>query len=527
MRRHILFLILLLAAGISKLAAQDTKLLLLVSVDELTTAQMEKSLPLMGEKGFRRLLKEGCYFSQMRHPFLANDRAAALAALMSGAPPCYNGIMAGTYQDPDTQKVRDLMDDAAFMGNTTGASSSPASLKAETLTDAVMAASTGLSQVYSVAPWRDAALIGAGHAGSAAFWMDPSTGDWCSTTYYKEFPWYVSTLNQQSGVGKRIRDLEWTPLKDVSVYSLYGTASTRAFSYDPSDEGGLKYQALGQSARINEEVNRLLREILEKSTLGRGKTTDVLSVAYYGGTYKKQPHTLKPLESVDACLRVDEALAELLDMVDRNIGLGKVIVCLAGTSSTARENAQAEQKAYRLPTGEFYMDRCATLLNMYLMASLGDGRYVKSASGLEITLDKQVIEKNRLDMETVLKKSQEFLSEFSGVDRVYTSQDLRNGSWSPELERVRKGTYLPLSGDIILEILPGWNLMDLDGNVKKTVQRSQQAAPLMLWGHGIVPSRTEKEVSSLSVASTLARLLGVSCPRSCQDGALEVTAPIR
>ena len=31
---------------------------------------------------------------------------------------------------------------------------------------------------------------------------------------------------------------------------------------------------------------------------------------------------------------------------------------------------------YRIPGGEFYLNRCATLLNMYLMATYGEGQYV-------------------------------------------------------------------------------------------------------------------------------------------------------
>ena len=38
----------------------------------------------------------------------------------------------------------------------------------------------------------------------------------------------------------------------------------------------------------------------------------------------------------------------------------------------------ADPGVYRIPGGEFYLNRCAALLNMYLMASYGEGQYVEA-----------------------------------------------------------------------------------------------------------------------------------------------------
>ena len=64
------------------------------------------------------------------------------------------------------------------------------------------------------------------------------------------------------------------------------------------------------------------------------------------------------------------------DFIDRKVGLHNVVFCITSTGYADPE--APDLGLYRIPGGEFYLNRCATLLNMYLMATYGEGQYVET-----------------------------------------------------------------------------------------------------------------------------------------------------
>ena len=68
------------------------KLVVTLTIDQLRTDYMEAFSTLYGEKGFKRLMREGKVFYQTEFPFNGTDRASAIAAIYSGTTPSMNGI---------------------------------------------------------------------------------------------------------------------------------------------------------------------------------------------------------------------------------------------------------------------------------------------------------------------------------------------------------------------------------------------------------------------------------------------------
>ena len=69
------------------------KLVVTLTIDQLRTDYMEAFSSLYGEKGFKRLMREGKVFYQTEFPFSGTDRASAIAAIYSGTTPSMNGII--------------------------------------------------------------------------------------------------------------------------------------------------------------------------------------------------------------------------------------------------------------------------------------------------------------------------------------------------------------------------------------------------------------------------------------------------
>ena len=134
-----------------------------------------------GEKGFKRLWKEGRVFYNAEYTFSGVDRASAIAAIYSGTTPSMNGIISHRWMDASTLRPVNSTDDTAFMGYYTDQTCSPSKLLTSTIADELKIATQGKGLVYAIAPKCDAAILAAGHAGNGAFWLNENSGKWCST----------------------------------------------------------------------------------------------------------------------------------------------------------------------------------------------------------------------------------------------------------------------------------------------------------------------------------------------------------
>ena len=119
----------ILALTFSGLQAQplpaSPKLVVTLTIDQLRTDYMEAFSSLYGEKGFKRLLREGKVFRQAEFPFCGTDRASAIAAIYTGTTPSMNGIIAEQWLDAGTLRPINCVEDPNFMGNYTDESTVP------------------------------------------------------------------------------------------------------------------------------------------------------------------------------------------------------------------------------------------------------------------------------------------------------------------------------------------------------------------------------------------------------------------
>ena len=187
----------------------------------------------------------------------------------------------------------------------------------------------------------------------------------------------------------------------------------------------------------------------------------------------------------DTYVRLDAALAELLEIIDRKVGLTNTLFYVTSTGYV--DSAPLDTPQYRIPTGEFHIKRCAALLNLYLAAIYGEGQYVEAHHEQEIYLNHKLIEQKHLSLSEVLSRSSEFLVQFSGVKDVYSSQRLMLGSWTPELDKVKKRYHASCSGDLWVEVLPGWTIARDHSLDTKVVRDVYTSAPWVLMGWNIRP----------------------------------------
>ena len=508
---------LLAVMAIAGLQAQEVpavpKLVVGLTIDQLRMEYIEAFSAMYGERGFKRLWREGRIYRNAEYDYQNVDRASAMASICTGTSPHLHGIIGNAWMDRSSLQVVNCVEDTRFMGIYTSESTSPYRLKVSNLSDELTIATQGTAEVYSIAPTREMAVLAAGHASKGAFWINDETGKWSGSTYYGTFPSWVSTYNDRQGLDFRIGEMTWQPYLSVTAYK-YLTSETKqvTFKHKFDDERRNKYRKLKTSPYANEEVNRLVNACLNGTPIGQDYVPDLLNVAYYAGNFDHRPASELPMEMQDTYVRLDAALAELLEIIDRKVGLTNTLFYVTSTGYVDAAPLDAPQ--YRIPTGEFHIKRCAALLNLYLAAIYGEGQYVEAHHEQEIYLNHKLIEQKHLSLSEVLSRSSEFLVQFSGVKDVYSSQRLMLGSWTPELDKVKKRYHASCSGDLWVEVLPGWTIARDHSLDTKVVRDVYTSAPWVLMGWNIRPEIIHTPISVGHIAPTLAHFMRIRAPNA-------------
>lgn len=489
------------------------KLVVGLTIDQLRTDYLEAFSSLYGDRGFKRLWKEGRVFYNAEYTFSGVDRSSAIAAIYTGSSPSINGIIANRWMDANTLRVVSSTEDKAFMGYYTEQTCAPTQLLASTIADELKVATQGKGLVYAIAPDCDAAIFAAGHAGNGAFWLNPNTGKWSGSTFYGEFPWWASQYNDRKAIDLRISGIIWEPFFPHNMYRFLPDHRNFPFKYRFEDERSNKFRRFITSPLVNDEVNALAEEILKKSSVGSDEVTDLLALTYYAGNYMHKPIKEAALEIQDTYVRLDHSIGELLEMIEKKVGLQNVLFFVTSTGYT--DGDPEDSGLYKIPGGEFHLNRCAALLNMYLMATYGEGKYVETYHNQQIYLNHKLLEQKQLNLTDVQEKCADFLMQFSGVNEVYSAHRLLLGAWNPKVYKIRNGFHRKRSGDLVIDVLPGWSIVDEESNNRQVVRHSYTPTPLIFMGYSVKPAIIQTPVTLDHIAPTLANFMRIRAPNAC------------
>lgn len=466
------YLALILAALTSaQLQAYDLapKLVVTVTIDQLRADYIEAFNSYYSHYGFRRIIDSGLVYDGASFPFSPVDRASAVAAISTGTTPFYNGIIGEQWLDRKTLQPTGCVDDETDKA-------SPARLRTSTVSDELKVSSNGKSLVYSFAVNKATAILSGGHAADGVYWIG-GDGLWTSSSYYeKTLPKWVRAYNKEYERLQKKREM---------------------------------YQD-------NDNVVDMIISALQNTELGRDTNTDMLSIALSAAmpSGKNTGDWQKDMSAVYH--ELDFSLGRIINTVEKRIGLDNVLFVV--TSTGYKEEKPVDVKRYRIPSGTFYINRTASLLNMYLGAIYGQGRYVEQWFGNELYLNHRLIEQNRLSLHEILSRSQDFLLQNAGVADVYTSERLLAGN--NDIQQLRAGYNPSLSGDIIIQVAPGWNLLNENTQQTYTSRANVFSFPIIFFGANIKHEKVSLPVTVDRIAPTIAKTIRIRAPNACSAAPL-------
>ena len=491
------------------------RLVVSITIDQLRSDYLEAFTPLYSNNGFLRLLKDGKVYTNVSYPFTPIDRASATAAITTGVTPYYNNISGLHWLNRETLRPIGCVDDPKHTGINTAETASPDKMITSTIGDELKVATGGKAVVYAIAPFRESAVLSAGHAANGALWIDDVQGNWCSSRYYyTALPTWAQAFNRIVSPGQKADATEWTPFSLLASNFSYFMQTGEQKPFKHQFEGVGRFRQYKTSALVNGDVTDMALQCVTSTGMGNDKITDMLCITYYAGTYDHQAVTDCQLEMQDTYIRLDNELGRLIDTLEEKLGHDNVLFVLTSTGYSNEE--MADYQAYKIPSGTFYMNRSINLMNMYLGATWGQGNYVETVYKNQIFLNRKLLEAKRISMTEALSRSQEFLAMMSGVRNVYTSLQLLT-SQNELIQKVRNGFSPDNCGDIFIETAPGWRILHEDTQESELSRAAFVQFPIIFFGAGISSEQVQLPVTIDQIAPTIAKCIRIRAPNACSS----------
>lgn len=502
---------------LAQTAPGGPKLVVGIVVDQLRTDYIEFLRSHLGEKGFRRLMENGAYLRDVDFRAGNLDAASATAMLYTGAYPSKTGVPSALVFDEASGRLSPALADTKTLGNFSNDSYSPEQLRLSTLSDELAISNGGLGTVYALSADPQQAIIMAGHAGTGGAWINNTTGNWASTSWYKPMPAQLSSRNYTNAVSTRLDTMQWKPLIPLDRFQglpKHKTLYPFKHTFPRSDkEAYIKFAA---SPMGNREVTDMAIECLKGMQMGAaGQTLDMLNIGYTLAPYRYVKDGDARAELADSYVRLDRELERLFDAIDRIAGPGNAVIWLSSTGYF--DDAVIDDPKYRIPSGEFSTKRGASLLNSYLSARYGNAQYVKGFRKGQLYLDHKAISDRNLNADDVTADARQFLARMSGVADVFAIGDILSPS-TPEEEQLRLSLDPKRCGDLIIKFAPGWTVTeDMDyPSVSYPVRESAVLTPAFILGSDIAPQTIDTPVDATALAPTVAGVLRIRSPNGSE-----------
>lgn len=478
-RQFTIALLALLSSSINAQVSQQTpRLVVNITIDQLSSDYIDQFATYFGLSGFKEILNNGIVYQNASYPFTPVDRASAISTLMTGTTPFYHGIIGTGWLHKKTLRPVSCVDDNAYPGIYTTEASSPRNLLTSTISDELKVATKGKAIVYGIAQQQDAAILSAGHAADGAIWKDTYNGGWCTSTYYmNQAPAWLSMFNSTNSRSKKTEFERLTELTNLAI------------------------TCIEQTGMGHDDVTDMLSITLDAS----------LPVSSSKKTKKKQEDGSQ-LDIAQVYINLDRQLGDLVSTIQSKVGRENVVFFITGTGYGSI--SADDYVNYRIPTGTFYINRTANLLNLYLGALYGSDQYVKGCSGNQIYLDVELFEKKRLKINEILIQSKSFLLQCEGICNTHTNESLLQSTDS-RTTLIRNGYNSNVGGQILVEVAPGWSIVNEQSKESRQVDFRLVKFPIIIYGTSIKHQIIKAPVTVDHIAPTIADMIHIRAPNAC------------
>ena len=240
---------------------------------------------------------------------------------------------------------------------------------------------------------------------------------------------------------------------------------------------------------------------------------------YIGSTGSRGLHHLL-WEIVDNA--IDEVANGFGDLVTVTLHKdGSVTVVLTSDHGTSPAFDAGAEEADRFNPRQFEV-----IVNGFLIVRYGVGDWVVDYSDKCLWLNHNLIYERGLNLAEVQNEVAIFAMQFSGISHALAATAMRTSYFGSGYARRMQNSFYPRrSGDVILNLMPGWiEEQERCWSMSGSMYGYDTEVPLVFYGKGAGMQRVNRRVDMTAVAPTLARLAGIREPAASEGGVLEEIA---
>ena len=243
---------------------------------------------------------------------------------------------------------------------------------------------------------------------------------------------------------------------------------TTSTYYSEASQNLIKaYNSTNKYAADNDAVADFSLSCVNDMAMGRDDITDMLSVVL---SAKGKDEANWQTEMEILYLKLDKIIATLVRKIEDSVGSDKVLFMLTGTGYTDNEPVD----------------------------------YVETCYHNQIYINRKLLEQRHISFSDVISRSKELLTQAAGVRNVTTSP------YNPSV-----------SGDLLIEVAPGWKLLNEDTQENYMVRAAFVPFPIIFYGAGIKAEHVSTPATVDRIAPTIAKAIRIRAPNACS------VAPLR
>ena len=469
--------------------------------------------------GFKRLMTGGAWFRRAAYPYLNTITCAGHSTIGTGAMPYRHGMILNAWWDRASARSNPCTSDPSaknigYAGNPSGGDSAGA-LLAPPLGQQVREKG---GRSVSLSLKARSAITMVGKDATAVLWFDERTG-WTTSSAFtgKPLDWIQQFV--EANPLERDRGRVWERLLPPTAYvgDEEGKGERSVVGWTPPFPhrvGEPPAQFLAQWQRspfADEYLVRLAIHAVDTLDLGRGPTTDFISVSFSSLDLVGHRHGPASYEVQDMLFRLDRTIATLLDHLDARLGREGYVLALAADHGVAEIPEQSGG-------GRVASAAITAAIEKALTQAFGPGKYVARAEYTNIYLAAGVLAKLQRSpqaSDAVLDAARAV----PGIAYAFRSDEVDGPEARASADPVKRAAALShnpsRSGDLIVVPRPNW-ILSSDATSHGTLYPYDQRVPVIFFGAGVQPAVLDSPATPADIAPTLATLAGVSF--SAPDG---------
>ncbi|RXK57602.1 alkaline phosphatase family protein [Lacibacter luteus] len=478
--------------------------------------------------GFKRMLNQGFSCENTFIPYTPTITACGHTSVYTGSVPAVHGITGNSWYDYEVGRMMYCSEDKLVktVGSTSNAGEmSPRNMLTTTICDELRLATNFRSKVIGIAIKDRGGILPAGHSANAAYWYDSKNGNWITSTYYmNDLPQWVKNFNDKKYVDA-FYEKGWNTVFPINTYAQstkdeneyeakpFGS-DQKGFPYDFKKFVGKNYGAISSTPYGNTLTMMMAKEAVASEELGKDAITDFLAVSFSSSDYIGHAFGPNSIEAEDGFLRLDKDLGELFDYLDKTVGKGQYVSFLTADHGVAHVPGFSIE--HKLPGGVVDDNKLVSDLNKQLSAAYGANNIILGVANYQVSLNHKLIDSAKLDRSAIVQIVMNYARAIKGVDRVFEIDELTEQPMNAVVkDRLSNGWHPKRSGDIQIILAPGW----IDGGATGTTHGLwnpyDSHIPLVWYGWGIKPGKSNQEVYMTDIAPTIAAMLRIQMPSGC------------